>query len=445
MGSRAPLVNFDPSEETPVTVDEVRSELEAICGSSTFRRAKRLQRFLRYICDRTLNGEAAQINEYLIGSEVFDRATNYSPHEDSVVRRQAYSLRQKLDEYYSHEGKRDSIRIEVPVGHYVPVFSRHLAAASDGEPQALSPASPPSRPRQLAQYALAVAGLLVVFWTGRLSVGNAPDSPGRITPPPAVSEIWGPWFESETAPVVCFSNPMTTVIKHFDALLPPGAQPPRVLAEGEFDRLFRDYFNLHPEGFLYVYPSIAQGKMGEAVAAVHMASLFARYSHGVLTTQSRFLSWEDFTKSNIILLGHNEANQWLDPILQKFPLRLAPTRGEEPRRILNTKPRDGEPTEFRIDYAEDGKDSTYEYALVSMLPGLDQRHHLALICGLNTQATQFGSEFLTDPDTLAELVQMLRKSAPNHQGPWYFQFVLRTEVRDKVPTGGKLELLKVLP
>ena len=43
--------------------------------------------------------------------------------------------------------------------------------------------------------------------------------------------------------------------------------------------------------------------------------------------------WDDFRTQNLILLGHDEANRWLDPILGKLPLRLAPGRADKPRRI----------------------------------------------------------------------------------------------------------------
>jgi hypothetical protein len=111
-------------DNSSVSPPEVQAELETVLRSPAFERSERLQRFLRYICELTLNGEAGRINEYLIGSEVFRKGVNYNPNEDSIVRRQAHSLRQKLQDYYSGEGSDHIIRIELPVGRYVPVFRR---------------------------------------------------------------------------------------------------------------------------------------------------------------------------------------------------------------------------------------------------------------------------------------------------------------------------------
>src|SRR5215813_13291745 len=110
--------------ETNVSNEEARQALEIVLRSPTFERSERLQAFLQYVCEMTLKGEASRINEYLIGSEVFQRGPSYSPHEDSVVRHQAHALRRKLQEYYEKEGKTETVRIELPVGRYVPVFRR---------------------------------------------------------------------------------------------------------------------------------------------------------------------------------------------------------------------------------------------------------------------------------------------------------------------------------
>ena len=111
-------------EAAAVQPGEAQAELNAVCRSRAFERSERLQDFLRFICARTLRGEGSQINEYLIGVEVFQRGGDYSPSEDSVVRRQAHALRQKLQKYYGEEGASSAVRIELPVGHYVPVFRR---------------------------------------------------------------------------------------------------------------------------------------------------------------------------------------------------------------------------------------------------------------------------------------------------------------------------------
>lgn len=434
--------SLEASQPIGASPEEVRAELDAVCRSRTFERSERLQRFLRYVCDLSLKGEASRINEYLIASDVFDRGPDYSPSEDSVVRRQAHALRHKLQEYYLGEGRADAVHVELPIGHYVPVF-RHA------EPQPAATQLPAPVPLPLrrggkrvsvAWVSIAVVAGLAVGWFIARRTQQVEPRPIEAKFHPAVLEIWRPWFEDLNGAVICFSNPMTTVIKHFPAE-PPDAPPNRARATPGEEKRYREAFKLPAGGLLYSTTTWSQTKMGEAISAVHLADLFGRAGIPFRSTQSRFLSWDDLRGQNLILMGHNEANRWLDPLLEKYPLRLTATTGEFARAIVNAEPRAGEEQRYQIRYSPNGD---LEYALVSMVPGIDGRHKLLLINGLNAQATQMAAEFLTQPESLMELISRLRKAKPDHKGPWHFQLVVAAEVRDKVPTRASMVVLRVL-
>jgi hypothetical protein len=424
--------------------DEIRAELDSVLSSQGFRRSERLSHFLRFVCEMTLNGEASTINEYLIAHEVFGRGPEYSRGEDCIVRRRAHTLRQKLHEYYAGYGKDDAVRIELPVGHYIPVFTRTNVS---GPQQAEEPATPqilktPWNKTLLyaASATLVIAAFFTIGWFfGRVSARASNGYPLN----PAVAEIWSAWLADESGAVICFSNPITAVVKQFPLSLPPNSQPPRFPMPPEEAKFFRESLDLPPGGFLYLSPAIAQAKMGEAVGSIALVALFAGNRVPIRATQSRFLSWDDFRNNNLILLGHDEANKWLDPILRKLPLRLATTDGEKQRRIVNISPKDGEASEYQIQFPAAKGQPAQDYALISMLAGIDNRHRLLLVNGLNTEGTQMALEYLTKPASAQELLDRLRKIKPNHSGPWYFQAVLRTEVRDKVPTRADLIAIRV--
>jgi hypothetical protein len=125
------------------TPDEKRAALEEVLGTGTFRRAGQLQSFLRLICEREIAGRAGEINEYLIGVEVLGRAEGYSPSQDSVVRRRAVDLREKLDEVYRTDLASAKLHIELPKGRYVPRFVvPELAPPADSAPAATSIVEP---------------------------------------------------------------------------------------------------------------------------------------------------------------------------------------------------------------------------------------------------------------------------------------------------------------
>jgi len=195
---------------------------------------------------------------------------------------------------------------------------------------------------------------------------------------------------------------------------------------------------------VYVSPAMAKSNTGEAIAAVNLTRLFSRAGGAVSVTQSRFLGWEDLRRDNLIVLGHSEANQWADRLLNKYPLQLAKTSESMARSIVNTRPAPGEPSSYQIAYSETEGEGDQEYALISMLPGVQGSQRLLLISGLNTQATQIATEYLTTESTLEQLLSKLRKADPAHRGLWHFQAVLKTEVHDKVPIKASLVALRLL-
>jgi tetratricopeptide (TPR) repeat protein len=103
---------------------EVEQELERILANSLFRTSRRLSAFLRFAVEKTNTGQVHLLKEYIIGVEVFERGTSYSPQEDPIVRIMAGRLRSKLAEYYQGPGRSDSVVIEIPKGAYLPRYTR---------------------------------------------------------------------------------------------------------------------------------------------------------------------------------------------------------------------------------------------------------------------------------------------------------------------------------
>ena len=52
---------------------EVRLQLERILAGKRFANAERMRRFLRFTVECTLGNRAAELKEFVIGVEVFDR------------------------------------------------------------------------------------------------------------------------------------------------------------------------------------------------------------------------------------------------------------------------------------------------------------------------------------------------------------------------------------
>ena len=101
-------------------------ELERVLASKAFMQSRRQQQLLRYLVNSAGSGQRAVLKETVVAVEVFGRALDrFDPRTDNVVRVEARRLRQRLARYYADEGRQAQLRIELPVGSYVPVLRRH--------------------------------------------------------------------------------------------------------------------------------------------------------------------------------------------------------------------------------------------------------------------------------------------------------------------------------
>jgi len=118
--------------EVPPPAD-IREHLGKVLASPSIAGAERLSALLRFVVEETLSGRQAELKEMRIGLDVFGRkADSYDPAFDPIVRVQMGRLRSKLRAYYSGPGAMDRLRIEVPLGAYVPAFTNAGSVAYAG-------------------------------------------------------------------------------------------------------------------------------------------------------------------------------------------------------------------------------------------------------------------------------------------------------------------------
>lgn len=111
--------------------ESIINQLGKILGSDQLAGAFRIKRLLEYIVNEALAGRAQQIKAYKIGLAVFDRAKDFDPQSDPIVRINASRLRRHLDEYYKNSSMNDEIFISVPKGAYIPRFDRTRSSGPD--------------------------------------------------------------------------------------------------------------------------------------------------------------------------------------------------------------------------------------------------------------------------------------------------------------------------
>jgi TolB-like protein/Tfp pilus assembly protein PilF len=92
------------------------------------------------VIEHTLAERIDSLKERMIGVEMFGRPVDYDTANDAVVRVKATEVRRRLAQYYQDSAGRDaSVRIELPVGSYVPKFAWPAAPAEPSSAPSTSP------------------------------------------------------------------------------------------------------------------------------------------------------------------------------------------------------------------------------------------------------------------------------------------------------------------
>ena len=102
----------------------VEEELSAILASPHFRNSKRYPNMLRYVVEKSLNGQVDDLKERTLGVEVFGRQPDYDTNADPVVRVSAGEVRKRIAQYYHETVGERKIQIDLPTGSYVPEFRK---------------------------------------------------------------------------------------------------------------------------------------------------------------------------------------------------------------------------------------------------------------------------------------------------------------------------------
>jgi Tol biopolymer transport system component len=117
MNDRQAIVPTTPEP----TLSEIRAQLTKILSSEVFARSDRLSSLLRFVVDRTLDGQPHSLKEQVIAIELYGKGSDFNTAADPIVRVDARRLRDKLREYYA-SAPHDPIVISVPKGSYSPMF-----------------------------------------------------------------------------------------------------------------------------------------------------------------------------------------------------------------------------------------------------------------------------------------------------------------------------------
>jgi hypothetical protein len=463
--------------------EEKLAQLERILHCRALHGSDNLKAFLRFIVDKSIENQEGQLKEYVIATEVFGRGSDFDSRVDSVVRVQAGRLRTKLHEYYETEGKDDQLMLVLPKGQYTPVFScapksdecdggnvavsnssssglsggpsggavevngssqvASITAASAIETKSTRAGDPKALARSWRIAALAFAltsgllGALAVFYraravemseavaSGARAEGNAPDRR-------EVEPLWGDLLRSSEPILLVYSNTLFqgTVeegMKLFKPLDAPGSSlgSPSI-PQSETDQ------SKEPVTELYT-------GIGEVMGSYFLGDFFARLGHASRVKRSLLLTWEDLKTENIVVLGSPAENFFLRDLPQKQDFIFKPMpddNGNKSFGVINANPQPGEQRRYLA--KQDGPSRSQiseDYAVVSLLQGLDGKKRMLILAGITTHGTQAAVEYVTKPDYIRDLVKNLNiaQTGEPPRLPVNFQLLVRVKVNGGVP------------
>lgn len=427
-----------PNPASGFSTYEKREELRRVVQSKLFAGSPKKIRFLEFIADQTFQGNSEKLNEYLIGTEVYDRGADFDQQKDPIVRVQAHEIRRLLKRYYEDEGKDNLIRMELPAGHYVPVFTRIdgengvEAAAAVVAPAITTEPAPVRQPanRALVAFVVILAALCVALGIqlarhGATAAGPAPTQHAAALPP-NLDWFWHPFLPPAATPLIVIPNHPILRAAH-------GGDSEQTIASGhEIPKNslpeFRDTIHFRElKRFIFV-PSITDfTSVGETLGLVDLCQMFFRVGDSCQVSQSRLVDFDQIKNNNVVLLGGNQS--WSGRVF----LNVEGFHFQDGV-IINRSPQPGEKPLYKPEFDPVTNELTRDYALVLMLPNEKKENRVLLIYGIYTQGSQAAIEFLTSPEKMAQLRNALAALSPDHKTiPPYFQVLLTTTVENAVP------------
>jgi hypothetical protein len=169
-------------------VNERRAELSRVLGSDLFERSHNLQKLLSYLCEKAFSGTTGEVKEYTVAVEALGRSPDFDQKKDSIVRVEVHRLRKRLNQYYEGPGKDSPMRISIPEGKYIPVFSAAKDALAPMEP---APVVAERGPARLTHNRLGWAATLILAGSivAAALIANSRRGSSSAPSPPAASVL----------------------------------------------------------------------------------------------------------------------------------------------------------------------------------------------------------------------------------------------------------------
>jgi hypothetical protein len=381
-----------------------REQLGRILISRSFSKSPRLCSMLEFICTRTLESRPDDLTEQQIGIYIFGRKPGYNSAEDTIVRSTARHLRQRLDSYYSEEGRQSPVRISIPKGGYLAVFSPILP-----ESPAEAAAEPDDPARRLR--------LVPLLSSGVQEVKNGWPMGAKIAVAVLlVCALLEPVLILRPRPVIEASKPIGPLAL-WEAIFTPGRKTLIVPGDASLDAYVAweqhdvsldEYTNQSYQTHVTVSrpPSATDVPIGvrsaTPMADLRLVSELMRAALHLGNTQAenwieirfaRDMVVAETHTNNLILIGPETFNPWVSLYQPQLDFNVQWNHKTDVYSVLNRAPKPGEA--LRYDYIRSVRHS-HPMTVIALLNNSQGVGRVLLIEGTTMGATYAANNFITD-------------------------------------------------
>lgn len=436
--------------ESKTKVAYLRQHVREVTRGAAFQGSHRSGQFLDHIVEKALAGNLDSLKERVIGIELFGRALTYDTGEDSIVRVTASDVRKRLLQHYGRHGASSQIRINLPIGSYVPeitweghskagLFSfseapqdlvetnQKSAAGPDTltpvplEPVATAPitSDPGSQQSKVTNWRRWLALTVLVAAVNLVFFAILWNRPLHATAGQSISVLpWSEFLNSPHSLHLITSDPNIFELQEFT-----GAQIS--LPDYANHNYVQKSSRLSPE-VKKISESILKGDKSASAAdppiAAEIAALAQTANKSIVVRAARNIQFSDLkSDDNFIFLGSPSSDPWSALFSDQLDFRFIFDKDSGQEIIRNMHPRQNELAAY-VPTAP-GWATGRSYAIIAFVKNPDQGGRALLIAGMNAEGTEAAGKLVTD---LPRLTAILRQCGlPPSSPPQDFEILLQ--------------------
>jgi hypothetical protein len=405
---------------------ELLEQLERIVRSKHFRNSKRYPTFLRFVVEQTLAGKTETLKERTLGVDVFARPNHYDTNDDPIVRVTAGEIRKRIAQYYQEPGHEEELRIDLPLGSYVPHFlpAAHARQIAEHDhlkirSEILVATAPVLNREMVGPEAVALAakqsvglgrwkrtflfGLLFLLITAATLAGVLLRN--HLTDQ-GINYFWRPIIASGTPAIIVIG---------VHSLDERGQDDPTKIQASSI----RD----GQENMLAAMVRSDMIPVSDIVSYSEITDLLTRRTHVYRTKGSADTTFEDLRQGPVILIGGLD-NIWTKRLVA--PLRFGFFASTQ----LESEIRDSKDSShvWKFDNMQLVSGDSRDYAIVASYFDSTIGQHVLVVAGIGKAGTQAAAEFVTSDQDLKSW--LTEEKVPRGKN---VELVLSTEILDGQP------------